>query len=162
MDLISRDDAIKALRKAILNLMDGLPTTNIDGEEYCADNRLHNAYLEANKAVSNALREIPSWHTDDPEESGEYLVTYEFTHNGKVYRKITIAEWASHLTNCDGDIVEYGEWYIDYVGDVVAWMPLPDKYEGDMRELDTICDNCILRGQDESGNKCVGCRKVKR
>lgn len=65
-DSISRQDAIKTVRKTILSLMDGLPTINIDGEEYCADNRLHNAYLEANKAVNNALRKLPSWHTEDP------------------------------------------------------------------------------------------------
>lgn len=65
-DSISRQAAIKTVRKTILSLMDGLPTINIDGEEYCADNRLHNAYLETNKAVNNALRKLPSWHIEDP------------------------------------------------------------------------------------------------
>ena len=70
-----------------------------------------------------------------PEESGGYLVTYEFTRNGKAYRGITIAEWAIHLTNCDGDIIKFGEWYIDLVGDAVAWMPVPEPYkEGEQNE----------------------------
>ena len=137
MELISRDDAIKALRKAILNLMDGLPTTIIDGEECCADNRLCNAYLEANKAVSNALRKIPSWHTDDPEEQMEYIVTLsEKWRDGKTYKFLAILEWVPPLTNDEGDIIEDGEWCFEpwmreSCNDlnVLAWMPLPDKYE---------------------------------
>lgn len=137
MDLISRDDAIKALRKAILNLMDGLPTTIIDGEECCADNRLCNAYLEANKAVSNALRKIQSWHTDDPEEQMEYIVTLsEKWRDGKTYKFLAILEWVPPLTNDEGDIIEDGEWCFEpwmreSCNDlnVLAWMPLPDKYE---------------------------------
>lgn len=123
MHLISEDDAIKALRKAILNLMDSLPTTIIDGEECCADNRLCNAYLEANKAVSNALRKILSWHTEDPEENGEYLVTWETTWKGKTCRKIAIAEW-----DYDDWVVE--DWIRESYWDIhiIAWMPLPDLY----------------------------------
>lgn len=139
MGLISKEDAIKTVRKTILSLMDGLPTINIDGEKYCADNRLHNAYLEANKAVNNALRELSSWHTEDPTEPNDYLVTMMV---GKtedtVQKRIIIAEWIEPLYDDNGNIAKKGEWvfnpfvYNCKVRQVLAWMPLPDKYEGEV------------------------------
>lgn len=122
---ISRDDAIKAIHKEILKLLDNIPTTNISYEykNEC------NAYLQANKAVCNALKDLPSWYTkEDPEENGEYLVTYEDIFNNRIFRGVTIAEWRAPLTNCDGDIIEDGEWYLDPPGDVIAWATLPNKY----------------------------------
>lgn len=120
---ISRDDAIKAVHKVILNhLLDSIPTTNVSKNE-------HNAYLKASNAICDALKELPSWYTkEDPEDSGEYLVTYETSFNNRIFRGITIAEWRAPLTNCDGDILEDGEWYFDLPGDVIAWATLPDKY----------------------------------
>lgn len=140
MHLISEEDAIKTVRKTILRLMDGLPTTIIDGEECIADNRLCNAYLEANKAVNNALRELPSWHTEDPEEQMEYIVTLsEKWRDGKTYKFLAILEWVPPLTNDEGDIIEDGEWCFEpWMREsckdlnVLAWMPLPDKYEGEV------------------------------
>lgn len=122
---ICRDDAIKAVHKAILNLLNSIPK---DNTSYDYKNE-YNTLLEANKAVCNALKDLPSWYTrEDPEEGGEYLVTYEETFNNRTFRGITIAEWRAHLTNCDGDIIEEGEWYLDLPGEVIAWATLPDKY----------------------------------
>ena len=137
MDLISRQDAIKTVRKTIVSLMDGLPTTIIDGEECVADNRLCNAYLEANKAVNNALRKLPSWHTEDPEEQAEYLVTMSGKGwKGETEKPIAILEWVPPLFNDEGDIIEDGEWCFEpWMREsfddlcVLAWMPLPDLYE---------------------------------
>lgn len=133
MDLISKTDALDKVHKTIENLIFRLPRVRgADGEDYCSAPASLASYNMAYAEIRREIQNISSWHTEDPEESGEYLVTYEFTYNGKVHRKITIAEWATHSTNCDGAIIEFGEWFIDLVGDVVAWMPLPDKYEGEV------------------------------
>lgn len=139
MDLISRRDALKAVHKVIDSLLLQLPFIPFRGGERVADGTMHSvAYLAANKYICEALRNISSWHTEDPEESGEYLITWEAILNGKTYRKLTIAEWETPITNDVGDIVmESGAWLFDEwlrsydELSVVAWMELPDAYDGD-------------------------------
>lgn len=133
MDLISKRDALDKVHKTIENLILRLPKVRgVDGEDYCSAPASLASYNMAYAEICREIQGIPSWHTEDPEESGEYLVTYEDYYHCKPYRKVTIAEWECPITNDDGDIIEDGSWFIDYNGDVVAWMPLPDKYEGEV------------------------------
>ena len=83
---------------------------------------------DAIKAVSNALRKMQSWHTEDPEENREYFVTWQASLNGHTFRKIGILEW------------DYAHWIIeDWMREsyedisVVAWMQLPEEYVEDWK-----------------------------
>ena len=133
MDLISKTDALDKVHKTIENLILRLPRVRCaDGEDYCTDPASLAAYNMAYEHIRREIQSISAWHTGDPKESGEYLVTCEDYYCCQPYRKVTIAEWECPITNLDGDIIEDGSWFTDYNGDVVAWMPLPDKYEGEV------------------------------
>ena len=137
MELITKTDAIQTVHKALLELMDTLPTKDMDGDRVFEDQEKAFLLFTANKMVCKALKALPSWHTDDPEEQMEYLVTLSVKQrNGKTYKFLAISEWVPPLINDEGDIIEDGEWgfeswmresYDDV--SVLAWMPLPDKYE---------------------------------
>ena len=69
-----------------------------------------------------------SWSKASPEETDEYFVTWETClPKGRQYRFIEIVEYDSEKDEW-GDIPQaehYGG------ADIVAWMPLPEPYEGD-------------------------------
>ena len=75
------------------------------------------------------------WNVNiDPEESGEYLITYEYTwYNEKKYRAMDIIEFTLH-ENDEIGYWEYGENHIlmnpDMNGVILAWMPIPKPYSG--------------------------------
>ena len=138
MDLISKTDALDKVHKTIEKLILRLPRVRgADGEDYCTDPASLAAYNVANRYICGAIQDIPSWHTEDPEEQMEYLVTLsEKWRDGKTYRFLGILEWVPPLFNDEGDIIEDGEWCFEpwmreSCNDlnVLAWMPLPDKYE---------------------------------
>lgn len=73
MDLISRRDALDKVHKTIENLILRLPSIRgADGEDYCADLASLAAYNMAYDNIRREIESIPSWHTEEPEESGEY------------------------------------------------------------------------------------------
>ena len=137
MELITKTDAIQTVHKALLELMDTLPTKDMDGDRVFEDQEKAFLLFTANKMVCKSLRELPSWHTEDPEEQMEYIVTLsEKWRDGKIYKFLAILEWVPPLFNDEGDIIEDGEWCFEpwmreSCNDlnVLAWMPLPDKYE---------------------------------
>lgn len=135
MDLISKTDALDKVHKTIENLILRLPKVRgVDGEDYCTDPASLAAYNMAYEHIRREIQSIPSWHTEDPEEGGEYLVTWEGVDHGRQKRYLLIAEWVEPVVNDDGDIIENGEWGFEpYIyslkGDAIAWMPLPDLYD---------------------------------
>lgn len=83
---------------------------------------------DAIKTVCGALRNISSWHTEDPEENREYFVTWQASLNGHTFRKIGILEW-----DYDHWLIE--DWMRESYEDisVVAWMHLPEEYVEDWK-----------------------------
>ena len=137
MDLISKRDALDKVHKTIENLILRLPTVRgVDGEDYCTDPACLAAYNMAYEQIRREIQGISSWHTEDPTEPNDYLVTMMV---GKtedtVQKRIIIAEWIEPLYDDNGNIAEKGEWafnpfvYNCKVRQVLAWMPLPDLYE---------------------------------
>ena len=137
MDLISKRDALDKVHKTIENLILRLPCIRgVDGEDYCTDPASLAAYNMAYDNIRREIESIPSWHTEDPTEPNDYLVTMMV---GKtedtVQKRIIIAEWIEPLYDDNGNIAEKGEWafnpfvYNCKVRQVLAWMPLPDLYE---------------------------------
>lgn len=73
MDLISKRDALDKVHKTIENLILRLPSIRgVDGEDYCADPASLAAYNMAYGNIRREIEGIQAWHTEDPEESGEY------------------------------------------------------------------------------------------
>lgn len=141
MDLISKTDALDKVHKTIENLILRLPTVRgVDGEDYCTDPASLAAYNIAYGNIRREIEGIQAWHTEDPEEQREYIVTLsEKWLDGKTYKFLAILEWVPPLTNDEGDIIEDGEWCFEpWMREsckdlnVLAWMPLPDKYEGEV------------------------------
>ena len=141
MDLISKRDALDKVHKTIENLILRLPSIRgVDGEDHCADPASLAAYNMAYGNIRREIEGIQAWHTEDPEEQMEYIVTLsEKWMDGKTYKFLAILEWVPPLTNDEGDIIEDGEWCFEpWMREsckdlnVLAWMPLPDKYEGEV------------------------------
>ena len=141
MDLISKKDALDKVHKTIENLILRLPKVRgVDGEDYCADPASLAAYNMAYAEIRREIQSIPSWHTEDPEEQMEYIVTLsEQWRDGKTYKFLAILEWVPPLFNDEGDIIEDGEWCFEpwmRVScddlNVLAWMLLLYKYEGEV------------------------------
>ena len=141
MDLISKADALDKVHKTIENLILRLPKVRgVDGEDYCTDPASLAAYNMAYEHIRREIQGIPSWHTEDPEEQAEYLVTMSGKGwNGETEKPIAILEWVPPLFNDEGDIIEDGEWCFEpwmreSFNDlsVLAWMPLPDLFEGEV------------------------------
>ena len=137
MDLISKRDALDKVHKTIESLILRLPRVRgVDGEDYCTDPASLAAYNMAYGNIRREIQGIQAWHTEDPTEPNDYLVTMMV---GKtedtVQKRIIIAEWIEPLYDDNGNIAKKGEWafnpfvYNCKVRQVLAWMPLPDLYE---------------------------------
>lgn len=126
-DLISRQaaiDLVKDVCEAILSMCG----SHYDGEDEVYDDRLEvDAILKCNKEIRIALRNLPSAQPEQrwipvterlPENRRYVLVTYKY-----VYGLI------------DHGITWYGEaekkWNTSR--DVIAWMPLPEPYKGEVK-----------------------------
>lgn len=139
-DYISRADAIEAVHKYFVDAFDDLPTeTDEDGDVIYTDTKSVNELLNHNKAISKALKALPSadavqgWRIGKPTEQGEYMVTLDsFGHKhidlfyyGKPLmpnRKVRGKCWYRSDDEW-GDVV-----YDDT--DILAWQPLPKPYKG--------------------------------
>lgn len=86
--------------------------------------------------TSKETQNILSWHTEDPEEQAEYLVTISAKGQSWKFEKlIAILEWVPPVFNDEGDIIEDGQWCFEpWMSEcyddisVLAWMPLPYMY----------------------------------
>lgn len=75
MELISKRDALDKVHKTIEELILRLPRVRgADGEDYCAAPASLAAYNMAYEHISREIESIPSWHTEDIEDGGEYEV----------------------------------------------------------------------------------------
>lgn len=79
------------------------------------------------------------WKTGYPPKNGQYLVTVRYYINDVVYNKIQLVKYANNLSKVDKYDFDFNTnpgWY-DYdseygyypVGNVVAWMELPEAYK---------------------------------
>lgn len=134
-DLIDRQAAIDALEKE---------------KTYCsayADGYTHTDYFKQyNMGLTDgikALKKLPSAQPEQkwipcserlPEKHGEmYLVTIS---DGSVYS--FALQWDINRKRWYLSFLNNGEIYIDYIDDVIAWMPLPEPYKEDVEAMPTI------------------------
>lgn len=119
---MTKESVIDIVHKTIYGFFD---IVEDDSEEPI--NEKDKLLLEVNKAVCNAIKDIP----DDesrwipvterlPEEDGDYLVCIKGT-----------------VANINGDIQNFfkwlqDSWFLNWMDDcVIAWMPSPKQYEGE-------------------------------
>lgn len=82
------------------------------------------------KAIDTVLNAIPHWIpvTEEPKESGKYLVTAvisfipDHVDDPDTYEAVTTA---NYLADIRGSI----KWWGNNVEKVLAWMPMPKRYE---------------------------------
>ena len=111
-DLISRADAVNAVHKYFVNLFNDEPyETDEDGDEVFTDMKSVNALLKHNKAVSKALKALPS--ADRPK--GEWKDAYRKTANFVEFSVLACSEcnyadpqmnYYNYCPNCGAEMGE--------------------------------------------------------
>ena len=121
-DLIKREDAIEAVHRYFVGEFNNEPyETDEDGDEVFTDMKSVNKLLAHNKAVSRAIKALPSaeaeWIpcSERLPEVGEIclLTVHEYGWNCKEYTRVIIGEYSDN-----------------YADHILAWMPLPKPYKG--------------------------------
>lgn len=134
-DLISRADAIEAVHKYFVKEIDKTPhEIDEDGDDVYTDMPTVNSLLICNKELSKALKALPSAEAVQgewipcseglPDERQDVYVTALWDDYGDyvtAYGMRTKFGWNLH-SNAEGELIK------GYT--VVAWMSLPEPYEG--------------------------------
>ena len=130
-DLISRADAIGAVYRYFAEEFNNEPyETDEDGDEVFTDMKSVNKLLAHNKAVSKAIKALPSaeaeWIpcSERLPAMGDYVLTYR----PSLAMRMVVDSYEEYYGEDDN------EWHAEWVygeDKVVAWMPLPMPYRED-------------------------------
>ena len=136
--MIDTKELLKELNNTGVSVTFDLPAEEILGNDFVLDDLaalVRDAVTVYKKMVIDTIGSMPKvseWipvtHEID-EESGKYMLTCQLPEEGE--RVIVVDRWG--YINIDEQCCDGYGWYLDGGGDwndIVAWMPLPEVYQG--------------------------------